>query len=210
MVSARGESDEQRSRRTLLLAGMGAGLGLAGASLLAVAAELKPRVKISFADKPAQQGDRLVYAQGAHQRQIIAAADVPTGGPLVLAWPMDPKNETIRNANPHNVILLVRAAADSWFTDAERKHTAARVAAYAATCTHLCCTVSDWVPRPQGGDPHGYLVCPCHRSHFDPWDGARVLSGPAPRPLPILPIELGPKGELVVRSGFLTTVGCQA
>jgi thiosulfate dehydrogenase [quinone] large subunit len=48
--------------------------------------------------------------------------------------------------------------------------------AYSAVCTHQGCTV--------GYDPRRrLLVCPCHGSTFDPARGARVLSGPATRPL---------------------------
>ena len=34
------------------------------------------------------------------------------------------------------------------------------------------------------------LHCPCHFSKFNPGDGARVADGPAPRPLPALPLAL--------------------
>ncbi len=48
--------------------------------------------------------------------------------------------------------------------------------AYSAVCTHQGCTV--------GYDPQRQLlVCPCHGSTFDPARGAKVLSGPATRPL---------------------------
>lgn len=48
--------------------------------------------------------------------------------------------------------------------------------AYSAVCTHQGCTV--------GYDPRRRLLaCPCHGSTFDPARGARVLSGPATRPL---------------------------
>ncbi|HSL00073.1 MAG TPA: Rieske (2Fe-2S) protein [Rubrobacteraceae bacterium] len=53
--------------------------------------------------------------------------------------------------------------------------------AYSAVCTHQQCTV-DY----RGGQ----LACPCHGSIFDPANGAEVVSGPAQRPLPEIPVEV--------------------
>jgi Rieske Fe-S protein len=55
--------------------------------------------------------------------------------------------------------------------------------AYSAVCTHQQCAVAY-----QKGSSK--LVCPCHGSVFDPAKEARVLSGPAPRPLPEVEIEV--------------------
>jgi nitrite reductase/ring-hydroxylating ferredoxin subunit len=61
--------------------------------------------------------------------------------------------------------------------------------AYSAVCTHQRCTVAY-----QGGE----LACPCHGSVFDPADGAAVVTGPAMRPLPEIPIKV--QGGEVVRA----------
>jgi Rieske Fe-S protein len=53
--------------------------------------------------------------------------------------------------------------------------------AYSAVCTHQQCTVAY-----RGGQ----LACPCHGSIFDPANGAAVVSGPARRPLPEVPVEV--------------------
>ncbi|QYJ16295.1 Cytochrome b6-f complex iron-sulfur subunit [Rubrobacter xylanophilus DSM 9941] len=53
--------------------------------------------------------------------------------------------------------------------------------AYSAVCTHQQCTVAY---------RDGRLACPCHGSVFDPVNGARVVAGPAPRPLQEIPIRL--------------------
>jgi Rieske Fe-S protein len=53
--------------------------------------------------------------------------------------------------------------------------------AYSAVCTHQGCTVAY---------RNGQLACPCHGSVFDPANGAQVVAGPAPRPLPEIPIEV--------------------
>ena len=61
--------------------------------------------------------------------------------------------------------------------------------AYSAVCTHQGCTVAY---------KDGNLACPCHGSVFDPADGAAVVSGPAPRPLPEIPVKV--EGGEVVRA----------
>ncbi len=61
--------------------------------------------------------------------------------------------------------------------------------AYSAICTHQRCTVTY-----QGGE----LTCPCHGSVFDPANGAAVVAGPAPRPLPGIPVKV--EGGEVVRA----------
>jgi rieske iron-sulfur protein len=198
---------EGLSRRRLLAAGMGVGFGIGGASLLVAIGGLVPRIRRTSANQPVQKGDILVFATGPNQGRAITPDDVPEDGPQVLAWPMEPANQVVRDQNHLNIILLVRAGRVGWFSAAEAPRTAAGVAAYSATCTHLCCSVSQWIPRPFGVDRHGYLFCPCHKSHYDPWDGARVLAGPAPRPLPALPLALSGT-NLVAASGFLAPPGC--
>ena len=59
--------------------------------------------------------------------------------------------------------------------------------ALSAICTHLGCIVSL--------TPDGFH-CPCHGSRFDT-DG-NVISGPAPKPLEWLQINLAPDGQLAV------------
>ena len=61
--------------------------------------------------------------------------------------------------------------------------------AYSAICTHQACTVAY---------QDGNLACPCHGSVFDPADGAAVVTGPAQRPLPEIPVKV--EGGEVVRA----------
>ena len=72
-------------------------------------------------------------------------------------------------------------------------------AAFSATCTHLGCTV-----RAVAG---GTINCFCHGSRFRITDGS-VAGGPAPRPLPRVPlivadglIELPPSAARADRPG---------
>lgn len=68
-----------------------------------------------------------------------------------------------------------------------------------AICTHLRCTIN---PFEEADDeyPEPHAHCPCHGSVFAKKDG-RVLRAPAPTPLAIYAVSLGPDGRLVVDTG---------
>ena len=61
--------------------------------------------------------------------------------------------------------------------------------AYSAVCTHQGCKVAY---------QDGNLACPCHGSTFDPANGASVVTGPATRPLPEIPVKV--QGSEVVKA----------
>jgi thiosulfate dehydrogenase (quinone) large subunit len=66
------------------------------------------------------------------------------------------------------------------------------VVAYSRVCTHAGCLVGyDTSQR--------VLYCPCHGAEYDPSRGAAVIGGPAPRPLPEIPVKIDRStGEIVV------------
>jgi len=67
--------------------------------------------------------------------------------------------------------------------------------AYDLICTHAGCTVTNWDSKLQ------YLRCPCHGATFDAAHGARVVGGPAPRPLPEIPVGIDSQtGAITVSS----------
>ncbi len=72
---------------------------------------------------------------------------------------------------------------------------------YSKICTHAGCPVGLY--RAAVGE----LLCPCHQSTFDVNAGARVLSGPAGRALPQLPIGVDDEGYLVALGDFSEPVG---
>ncbi len=73
--------------------------------------------------------------------------------------------------------------------------------AYSKICTHVGCPVSLYEQQT------GRILCPCHQSQFDVFDGAKPVFGPAARPLPQLPIELDEEGFFVAKSDFIEPVG---
>jgi ubiquinol-cytochrome c reductase iron-sulfur subunit len=73
--------------------------------------------------------------------------------------------------------------------------------AFSKICTHVGCPVALYEQQTH------HLLCPCHQSTFDVTDGAKVIFGPAKRPLPQLPITVDDQGYLVAQSDFEQPVG---
>ena len=72
---------------------------------------------------------------------------------------------------------------------------------YSKICTHVGCPIS------LNERTTHHLLCPCHQSTFDLGDNAKVIFGPAARPLPQLPLMLDDEGYLVAQSDFNEPVG---
>ncbi len=79
--------------------------------------------------------------------------------------------------------------------------TTAGYVAYSKMCTHLGCPVGLYQEQTQ------QLVCPCHQSIFNVKAGAVPEFGPAPRPLPQLPIYADADGFLRSSGGYDQAVG---
>ena len=79
--------------------------------------------------------------------------------------------------------------------------------AYSKICTHAGCSVGLLGVDNRPPDTLRQLVCPCHQSVFDPVDAATPVGGPAPRPLPQLPLEIDAEGFLIAKSDFPGVVG---
>ena len=75
------------------------------------------------------------------------------------------------------------------------------IVCYSKICTHVGCPAALYEQTTH------HILCPCHQSTFDAPRGAQVLFGPAPRPLPQLPITTDAQGFLVAQSDFHEPVG---
>jgi rieske iron-sulfur protein len=177
------------SRRTALAAG----LGLVGAPRL-VFAQDDPR-----RERP-QEGDVLVKV-GAANPMPLKIADLPLGGPQVLAWPMQPATSTVCDGTRLNKVLLLRFD-PAGLSPATQTRAANGVVAYSAICPHAGCDVTQWLAENQR------LECPCHFSQYDPKSNGAVVGGPSPHSLPALPLK-SVDGRLVVAKPFTGRVGVQ-
>lgn len=146
----------------------------------------------SAAEGP-QPGDWLVSVD-ADTPVPLTVADLKPNTKQQQAWPCDPKTMTLRDSSRLNRVLLVRLEPAA--LDAETATRAAEgVMAYSSVCTHQGCDVSAWREQEKT------LLCFCHFSQFQPAQGGVVVAGPAPRPLPALPLRVE-AGRLVVAGGF--------
>jgi ubiquinol-cytochrome c reductase iron-sulfur subunit len=75
------------------------------------------------------------------------------------------------------------------------------IVCYSKICTHVGCPAALYEQTTH------HILCPCHQSTFDAPRGATVLFGPAPRPLPQLPLTTDAAGFLVAQSDFHEPVG---
>ena len=190
MAGARMSNEDCAGRRRLLQAGLTAGIG----------GLLWPRTfaqEIADSGRP-KEGDLLVRADDPDHRPL-RPADVPLNARQIAAWAMDPADRTVRRASRFNAVILVRLDETALAPDT-RGRAAEGVVAYTAICTHNGCDVDDWLAD------RFVLSCSCHESEFDPRDAARVVDGPAPRPLPALPLKIV-DGALVVAGPFTSPVG---
>ncbi len=87
--------------------------------------------------------------------------------------------------------------------DETRARSADGVVAYSGVCTHQGCPVNMW------SKDKNAMVCSCHGSTYDPKNSAEVIFGPAPRPLPALPLK-SENGLLTVAGGFVGRVGMES
>ncbi|MCW2735980.1 Rieske 2Fe-2S domain-containing protein [Nocardioides sp.] len=81
------------------------------------------------------------------------------------------------------------------------KWTVDGIICYSKICTHVGCPISLYERTTH------HVLCPCHQSTFDLADSAKVIFGPAARPLPQLPLAVNEEGHLVAQSDFTEPIG---
>jgi ubiquinol-cytochrome c reductase iron-sulfur subunit len=79
--------------------------------------------------------------------------------------------------------------------------TVQNIVCYSKICTHVGCPVALYEQTTH------HILCPCHQSTFDATRGALVTFGPAPRPLPQLPLMVDADGYLAAAGDFNEPVG---
>ncbi len=146
----------------------------------------------------AVKGDRLVEEDAEGKPVPLKASDVRPGKPL-LAFPFDAAAGVVRSDSRLNKVVLMRFA-EADLSAESRARSAGGVLAFSAICTHQACDVKTWLSKEKA------LVCFCHSSKFALLDDAKVISGPASRALPYLPLSLD-GDQLVVAGPFSSPPG---
>jgi ubiquinol-cytochrome c reductase iron-sulfur subunit len=187
------KGEELLGRRRLLFTLAGAAFTAMGAALVFPLRSLGPRPGKDLKSTPyAGGGLRVVQDDGTP----VKLTDVPVDGVLTV-WP---EGHTDAADSP---TLLIRTRSDRPFRPRPGRAdwTVDGVVAYSKLCTHVGCPVGLYQADA------GLLLCPCHQSTFDVYDGARPIFGPAARSLPQLPLSVNGQGELVARADFSDPVG---
>jgi quinol---cytochrome c reductase iron-sulfur subunit len=193
-------------RRTLLLAA--APLGLAPLVLfrdLGPLPEKKLRhtywqVAVEQARRQGKRGARLVV-DGSYTP--LRRADFASTGAMITVVPegidklpnlLDEvaKAATIVINLPENLLQPVKGR-ENWHIGG--------IVAYSKICTHVGCPAALYEQTTH------HILCPCHQSTFDATKGAKVIFGPAARPLPQLPLGVDDQGYLIALSDYDQPVG---
>jgi ubiquinol-cytochrome c reductase iron-sulfur subunit len=107
-----------------------------------------------------------------------------------------------QNQRAKSAVIMVRIKPSEIQTPPGRENWGVDgILCYSKICTHVGCPISLYEQTTH------HVLCPCHQSTFDLADGAKVVFGPAARPLPQLPLTVDSEGYLVAQSGFLEPVG---
>ncbi|MGH9136716.1 MAG: ubiquinol-cytochrome c reductase iron-sulfur subunit [Acidimicrobiales bacterium] len=185
--------EENITRRRLLLTMAGGALAAFGAALVFPIRSLGPRPGRDLKHTAFADGQLRVVRQDGSP---VRAGELPTDG-VVTVWPEghtdagDAPTLLIRTRRDRE--LEVREGREGWTVDG--------VVAYSKLCTHVGCPVGLYQAE------EGLLLCPCHQSTFDVYDGARPVFGPASRSLPQLPLDIDDDGYLVATGDFSDPVG---
>jgi len=183
-------------RRSMLLGLLATGMGIFGVvAVFPLLRSLGPLPGKALDKTNWRRGSLLVDASG----RAIHRDELQPGG-LVTVFPAgyetDPQTQAIDQT------VLIRAQTTALVTEPGRASWAPDgYVAYSKLCTHAGCPVGLYERELR------LLVCPCHQSMFNIYNGAVPQFGPAPRPLPQLPLYIDESGFLRAQSGYDQPVG---
>jgi ubiquinol-cytochrome c reductase iron-sulfur subunit len=199
-----GAAESGFTRRKLIRRSLLASMGLLGLPAIVFLRDLGPL--------PGRSLYNTIWAKGI--RVVSDVTDRPIKpsdlviGQLVNAIPanLPPLQEEsaveYQNARAKAAVIVVRIRPAEIRTKPGRENWGVDgVLCYSKICTHVGCPISLYEQTTH------HVLCPCHQSTFDLADSAKVVFGPAARPLPQLPLAVDSEGYLVAQSGFTEPVG---
>jgi len=187
------------ARRPLIKRTLGLALGVVGLSPLVLLRDLGPM--------PGKYLDTTDWSAGT--RLMLDPANTPIRpedlevGAVAQVLPELPAGQerTLENIGK-DAVLLIRLRPEDFNLDAERlSWTYQGIIAFSKICTHMGCAVALYEQQTH------HLLCPCHQSTFDVTRAAKVIFGPAARPLPQLAITVDANGYLVAKQPFTVPIG---
>jgi ubiquinol-cytochrome c reductase iron-sulfur subunit len=186
-------------RRTLIKRSLGLAGGLAALTPLVMLRDLGPQPKKQLEKTSWEKGTRLVTDPGDRP---IKPSDLEVGAVAqVLPALKAGEERTLENVGK-DAVLLIRLNPNEFNLDSQRlSWTHDGIIAFSKICSHMGCAVALYEQQTK------HLLCPCHQSTFDVTRAAKVIFGPAARPLPQLAITVDAEGYLVAQQPFTEPVG---
>lgn len=174
-----------------------------GSVVMFLAGALSPVLSLG----PAPTGGELSKTSWAKGRRLVTS----DGRPVEVTRPRYDQLVTVfpegHTDSDDSQVVLIRVHPDLISPGTVKAGSVEGWVAYSKICTHLGCSVGLFGVDPRDPQQIRQLVCPCHQSVFDPLDGAKPIGGPAPRPLPQLPLAVDDHGFLVATADFDQPVG---
>ena len=183
-------------RRKMLGGLLGGGLGIFSVvAIFPLLRSLGPLPKGTLFHTDWRSGSYAVDQTGRR----IQVGDLAVGS-IVTIFPEGTQDTDRGQAVDQTVLIRI---SNQNFTTQKGRETWAPLGyvAYSKMCTHLGCPVGLYEQQLQ------LLVCPCHQSMFNVTNGAIPQFGPAPRPLPQLPLFIDPQGYIRAQSDYHEAVG---
>jgi ubiquinol-cytochrome c reductase iron-sulfur subunit len=183
-------------RRKLLGGLLGGGLGIFSVvAIFPLLRSLGPLPKGTLFHTDWRKGSFAVDQTGRR----ISVGDLAIGS-IVTVFPEGTQN-TDRGQGVDQTVLI-RISDENFTTQKGRETWGPKgYVAYSKLCTHLGCPVGLYEQELQ------LLVCPCHQSMFNVTNGAIPQFGPAPRPLPQLPLYIDSDGFIRSQDDYNQPVG---
>jgi ubiquinol-cytochrome c reductase iron-sulfur subunit len=194
-----GASASGLGRRSLIKRSLGAALGLSALSPILLLRDLGPLPGKDLEKTTWKAGMHLVTDPGNRR---IKASDLEVGAVAqVLPEIEDPEHRKLSDI-AKDAVLLIRLRPEEFNLEADRlAMTHEGIIAFSKICSHMGCAVALYEQQTK------HLLCPCHQSTFDVTRAAKVIFGPAARPLPQLDITVDSQGYLIARKPFSEPVG---
>jgi ubiquinol-cytochrome c reductase iron-sulfur subunit len=183
-------------RRKMLAGLLGGGLGVFSiVALFPLIRSLGPLPKGTLFHTDWNKGSYAVDQTGRR----VNVGDLAVGS-IITVFPEGTENTDRGQAVDQTV--LIRVSNENYTTQKGRETWGPKgYVAYSKLCTHLGCPVGLYEQELQ------LLVCPCHQSMFNVTNGAVPEFGPAPRPLPQLPLYIDAEGNIRAQDGYDQPVG---
>lgn len=186
-------------RRKLIRGSLATALGLFVLPPIVLLRDLGPLPRKELEKTSWKAGTRLVTDPG---NRPILATDLEVGAVVQTLPEIPAGKERLLSDIAKDPVLLIRLRPEDFqLTPKKLAMTHEGIIAFSKICSHMGCAVALYEQQTK------HLLCPCHQSTFDVTRGAKVIFGPAARPLPQLDITVDAAGYLIARGPFSEPVG---